>query len=142
VLALRDLAEGEVVFEILGPTVATPSRYSVQIGEDLHVDVGSAGRLEHFPWRFLNHGCEPNVVVRGRAVVALRAVAKFEELVFDYNTTELDLASPFVCGCGSDRCYGLVRGFRHLERAARERLRGMLAPHLLRRLDGDLAGSS
>jgi len=148
VLATRAIAAGEVVLELQGEQVTVASRYSVQIDTDLHIDLtsfdGSMQAILQHPWRFLNHACEPNLVVRGRQVLALADVARLQELTFDYNTTEYDMASPFACSCGSRHCYGLVRGFRHLDGAQQQRLRPLLLPHLLNRRAGKarVAGSA
>jgi hypothetical protein len=88
---------------------------------------------EH-PWQFLNHSCEPNVRVQGRDLVAARAIKAYEELSFDYETTEWDMASPFTCRCGA--CDGrTVRGFRWLSSEDRVRRLAVLAPHLKERLE-------
>jgi len=50
-------------------------------------------------------------------------------------TTEYDMAEPFACHCGSPRCFGTIRGFKHLTEDERERLRPFLAPHLASLLD-------
>jgi hypothetical protein len=90
--------------------------------------------MARFPWRFLNHGCEPNTRIVGLNVVALRAIQPGEEFTFDYNTTEASMEWPFDCHCRSARCHGMIRGFMHLPRHEQERLRPVLAAHLNRRL--------
>ncbi len=52
------------------------------------------------------------------------------EITFDYNTTDWDMAHPFACACGTLACVGVVRGYRHLDDAARGRLLPFLAEHL------------
>jgi hypothetical protein len=72
--------------------------------------------------------------VQGRVLVAVRSLAAWEEITFDYNTTEYWMANPFVCRCG--HCRGRkIGGFGRLSRAEQERLRPNLAPHLRRLLD-------
>ncbi|BBZ64207.1 hypothetical protein MMON_55080 [Mycolicibacterium monacense] len=87
--------------------------------------------IEDHPWRFTNHSCEPNAVVRGRHLVSLTAIEVGDEVTFNYNTTEYVLAEPFVCNCGSPRCVGAVRGFVHLRDAERRQLLPLLASHLV-----------
>jgi hypothetical protein len=71
--------------------------------------------------------------VDGRRLVALRELAAGEELTFDYNATEWDLAEPFRCSCGA--CGGsIVRGFAHLDDRARALRRGRTAGHLVERV--------
>ena len=137
VVATAPFAPGEPVLEIEGAEIARPSRWSIQVDEDVHLEVPRDTTDLHAvfarqPWRFLNHSCAPNAAVRGRTLVAVRAVARGEEITFDYNTTELEMATPFDCRCG---CGGRrVAGFVALASDERERLRPLLAPHLLRRL--------
>ena len=133
-VALRAVPAGQTVLWIDGALTTVPSRYSVQVGPDTHVaPEGGANVLDGGVWRYLNHSCEPNARVHGRELVALRDIQAHEDLSFDYNTTEWDMAEPFACHCGSAACLGTVRGFAHLSPAQRERLPGA-APHLLARL--------
>ena len=137
-VAAQTLAAGTCLFEIQGVRSRQKSRFSVQLDDDLHIEVdacASADELlaQHY-WRFLNHGCDPNVVLRGAQVLALRDIGQHEEIVFDYETTEFEMAEPFQCSCGASTCRGQIRGFKHLAPAQREALRGQLAAHLLRRI--------
>ena len=137
-VAARTLVAGTCLFEIQGLRSRQKSRFSVQLDDDVHIEVDarvSADELlaRHY-WRYLNHGCEPNVMLRGAQVLALRDIGQNEELVFDYETTEFEMAEPFQCRCGANTCRGQIRGFKHLAPAQREALRGRLAAHLLRRI--------
>jgi SET domain-containing protein len=66
--------------------------------------------LMQSPECFINHSCDPNVYVysveRRRFVLAKRAVASGEEIVFDYalNAVEGDV---WQCCCGAVDCRGL-----------------------------------
>ncbi len=115
-----------------------PTRYSVQVDLAAHVDlpVGHSHEetLDRFYWRFMNHNCEPNTMVRGRMVLTLRPIAPWEEITFHYNTTEYEMAEPFDCQCGSRRCEGRIEGFRFLAPPEQERLRPWLGAHLRRLL--------
>jgi hypothetical protein len=139
-LAAEPIGAGEAAFRIEGDETGRPSAYSVQVGEGLHVDLPPGTTLDEaadrFPWRFLNHSCDPNVLVRGRDVVALRPIGAYEEVAFDYDTTEHLMANPFACRCGAPSCRGRVAGFARLPRAEQVRLLPLLAPHLCRLLDG------
>ncbi len=134
-VVLKATAAGTVLFRVLGDETPVPTRYSVQIGKELHLDSGSGARTEdvvfRYFWRFMNHHCEPTTMIRGREVVALRDIAPWEDVTFNYNTTEANMAEPFLCRCGSARCEGTIRGARHLSAADRERLRSQMAPWLL-----------
>ncbi|WP_373059709.1 SET domain-containing protein-lysine N-methyltransferase [Gemmatimonas sp.] len=131
---------GEVIVSIDGIDARRPSFTSVQIDTDRHIEIDTTldvlEQIDEYPWRFLNHSCEPNTIIRGRDVVALRLIGHGDELTFNYNTTEFDMAEPFACHCGSLFCLGTVRGFRHLSPKDRDRLRPLLAPHLAAHHDG------
>lgn len=86
--------------------------------------------VAEYGWRFLNHSCEPNAFLRGLTLVALDDIPEGAEITFDYNTTEWDMAHPFACVCGTPACVGVVRGYRHLDDAARARLLPWVAEHL------------
>ena len=133
-VANRSVAKGEQLFTVDGTLTSTPNRYTVQIGHRTHVDVpaeyGFEAILDQFYWRFMNHSCDPTVFIRGRSVITLKPVTFGQDITFNYNTTEFDMAEPFACHCGSDRCIGQVQGFRHLSGEERQRLRPWLADHL------------
>ena len=142
VVAVAPIEQGSVLFPVDGIITNGPSRYSIQIDDDLHIDLAPDTTLNEqlvrYPWRFLNHSCEPNAIFRERTFVALRPIDEGESVTYDYNTTELDMAVPFDCRCGRDRCLGRIRGFAHLSFAEQTRLRPWLAGHLRRRLDSAL----
>ena len=127
-VTLQAVAAGQTMLIIDGVETAQASRHSVQVGPALHV-APDQGSLDVGYWRYLNHSCAPNAWLRGRELIALRDIHAREDVTFDYNTTEWDMAEPFACHCGNARCLGLVRGFAHLSTAQRERLHGV-APHL------------
>ena len=115
-VATREFGIADHILHLRGVIVDCPSKYSVQIGPDQHVEVPAEVRVEQpldrYRWRFLNHSCEPNAKFENRKLVAIREIKASEEITFDYNTTEYDLATPFECHCKSDGCCGVVRGYR------------------------------
>ncbi|MEV4641256.1 SET domain-containing protein-lysine N-methyltransferase [Actinoplanes sp. NPDC049548] len=125
---------GARLFTIRGDVTRTPTRYSLQVGRDTHIDMPDGYDpeqvLDRFFWRFTNHSCEPNAVVRGREFVALHCIEPWSQITFNYNTTEFDMAEPFDCRCGSPQCEGVIRGYRWLSPEARQRVAPLLADHL------------
>jgi len=137
--ATHAFARGERILLIEGRTQRSPTRYSIQLDTNLHIEAdgdlaSEAMRVRH-PWRFLNHACDPVARVSGDALYALRAIAGGDEITFDYTTTEADMAEPFECHCGSPRCVGRVQGFLHLPQREQFARRTHLAPHILRILE-------
>jgi hypothetical protein len=53
-----------------------------------------------------------------------------DELRFDCNTTESELAEPFVCNCGAPTCVGVAMGFTQLSSTRLEILLRDAAPHI------------
>jgi len=61
-------------------------------------------------WAPQNHSCNPNTAYEGLNVVALRNIAKGEELTLNYASFLDEHMEPFNCQCGSPGCCGLVSG--------------------------------
>jgi hypothetical protein len=141
-VATRPVTPGKYLFTIVGELTRTPTRYTVQSDGMTHVDIPEEYEVEavldRFYWRFMNHSCDPTAVIRDRQVFSLKPIELGQEITFNYNTTEYEMAEPFSCRCGSSRCGGRVRGFRFLCDEERERLRPWLSDHLLSVLEGDV----
>lgn len=129
VVATRRVAADSAVLTIDGPVVAVPTRFTVQVGEREHVDAEAGTDGSHPIWRFLNHACEPNTRLVGRTLFARSDIEVGDEVTFDYDTTEWDMAAPFPCRCGAASCRGVIRGYRHLTPAQRDQIVDA-APHL------------
>lgn len=94
--AMKDFKKGTIIRKLQGMLVLNPTRESIHIGNGNHVidDYG----------KYMNHSFEPNIKVVSNTLVALRDINKFEELTFNYNDTEINMAEPFevngikVCG--------------------------------------------
>jgi hypothetical protein len=137
VIATESIDVGEVILEIHGIFVDRPSMYSVQVEENLHVELPGVEGLTHepdsHPWRYLNHSCKPNAALQGLKLVALEPILQWEEVTFDYNTTEFEMSTPFTCHCG--HCGATtIRGFKYLRTDEQLRLYPRLAGHLRRKL--------
>jgi SET domain-containing protein len=128
VFAIRDIHRGERFIPVEGEIRASPTRYSIQIGRDRHVDASH----DDPPWKFMNHGCDPNVALSddGRCFVALRDIRPGEEIRFNYLTTEWEMAEAFQCHCGAANCYGLIAGFKNLDYPSQMALLGRTTEHI------------
>jgi hypothetical protein len=137
-VATRAIAAGERLFRIEGDLTHQPSRYSVQVGYQLHIDLKREHPAEEifdrYYWRFMNHSCDANAQIRDIDVVALRDIHPWEPVTFNYNSTEWEMSEPFDCHCGSDHCLARIQGYRFLTVEQRDRL-GPVASHLARYLD-------
>lgn len=123
------IAKGETIcvitFEVVMPT---PSRYTVQIGDEAHV------RPLPEALQSINHGCDPNVWfdVEHSVLRALRKIDAGEELRYFYPSTEWKMAEAFECRCGAAGCLGLIEGASRVSTDILNRYE--LAPHIRTRL--------
>eukprot|EP00746_Dinoflagellata_sp_MGD_P117306 gnl/MRDRNA2_/MRDRNA2_53143_c0_seq1.p1 gnl/MRDRNA2_/MRDRNA2_53143_c0~~gnl/MRDRNA2_/MRDRNA2_53143_c0_seq1.p1 ORF type:complete len:192 (-),score=25.57 gnl/MRDRNA2_/MRDRNA2_53143_c0_seq1:62-637(-) len=109
--ATRALQAGDVLHSFHADNITTvPSHWTLQVGPSEHIDLS-----EHV-LRYINHACEPNVVMQGAVFKAHRDIVTGEELAIDYNTSEFELmGGTFRCSCCSTECVGEIRGWKHLK---------------------------
>ncbi len=136
-LAAERIDAGDVILELDGQRVAEPSTYSVQIGAGVHIlPRAHQGDPQSDPciWRYLNHSCDASARLVGTRLLALRPLGAGDEITFDYNTTEYEMATPFECGCGACGDGALagsrVGGFRVLSAARRRALWPIASEHV------------
>jgi hypothetical protein len=129
----RQIARDEVVFVLQGRITDEPTKYSIQIDAGKHLEPFSpypddVESLIHF----FNHSCEPSTYISfdDLTVRALRDLEPGEEVTFNYNTTEYEMANPFRCHCDSPNCLLEIRGFKLLPADERRKLMPQLAPYL------------
>jgi hypothetical protein len=127
--AVKPITAGEVLFYLSGEIVDQPTKYTIQLDETRHVLTPNG------LWKSMNHACEPNVRIdtATREMIAIRDLAPGEELTFNYNTTEWDMAAPFACGCGAKLCAGTIRGFKHLTNEQRAAILPYASPFIVGR---------
>ncbi len=109
-IASEDIRKNETIYEFIGQRAPFPTRTSI---ESIY-----NGHVEDEIGQFLNHNCNPSANVvnfmskefTGLKVVAIRDIAKGEEITFNYNNTETELANPFECNC----CNKLIKGRKHV----------------------------
>jgi hypothetical protein len=104
-VAAGPIAAGEPIFTC-GTDEVTRERTwrTIQIDHNRHV------RNEFMD--YVEHSCEPNAVfdVDGLALVALSDIEPGAPITFFYPGAEVELASDFICTCGSPDCIGHVKG--------------------------------
>jgi hypothetical protein len=94
----------------LGPSAAN----ALQVGVDRYLYLDEPGRL-------VNHSCSPNAAVRNdTTLVAVRDIARNDEICFDYSTTVSD-GWTMQCRCRSVDCRGLIVAFQLLPERLRRR---------------------
>jgi SET domain-containing protein len=132
---LRPVRKDEILITYDGPVIDHPTRYSIQIDENRHID----GTPESNS--YLNRSCSPNTYVdwRGVCLRALRDIETGEELTCNYLTTDWVLHEKFVCTCGSPNCYGELRGFKYLRPEQQRELKPFVPEFMKRRIAADVA---
>ena len=102
VFIIQPFKKGAVLFVLEGPLLDYPTRTSIQVGKNKHIEDKLGA--------FINHSCQPSAVVdwQGHALISLRDLMPGEEITFDYSQNETELASPFTCGCCGRKMLGKV----------------------------------
>lgn len=137
VYAQRSFQPGEFLFSATGVVVPVQTMFSIQIGWDRHLDV-------YPPARYLNHSCDPNAGVKTNAqgwpdFYARRAIAKDEEIRYDYAMTEYrhyQRARPesdfdLTCHCGAPGCRGRFGYYSEITQSLKDTYRGFISDYLL-----------
>jgi len=90
VFATQQYQKNSVVYTLTGEITSYPTRESIHIGDNKHIydEYGI----------FMNHSFTPNVYIDNTSVIALKDIEIGDEIVFNYNDTEINMASPFYIG--------------------------------------------
>lgn len=90
--------KGEIVLILEGDILDYPTRTSIHIGKDQHIedDIG----------KYINHACDPTCRVENSTLVAVKQINHGDSITFDYNDSEVLMSDPFECNC----CTKPIRG--------------------------------
>ncbi|OJD19947.1 hypothetical protein AJ78_00141 [Emergomyces pasteurianus Ep9510] len=131
-VASKDIPANTLIAKNTSTTLATEKDYStVQISRTEHIRLNS-------DLLYCNHSCDPNVrfvtstlaspkagfekqVSGAIEVWSIRSIPAGEELRFFYPSTEWEMAQPFECSCGAEKCLGLVDGAKNVPKDALKR---------------------
>lgn len=128
VFAIDSLKPGEHVIEFSGaitdrkdlpyPYEACEDRF-LQIGPNTYM--GASGSFDDY----INHSCDPNCGLKFEGeriwVTAIRAIAKNEEITFDYSTSMDEDEWELDCNCKTPGCRGSVGDFKNLPKAVQDK---------------------
>lgn len=81
------IKRGEKVYNLIGKIYNKPTRETIHIGENQHI--------YDFRGIFMNHSFDPTTRIDERNVVAAKDIFDGDELTFNYNKTEINMACPF-----------------------------------------------
>ena len=102
---------GEIICSFSADQVfAEPNYLTIQTGIQQHITL-----MPHF-LQYTNHSCSPNVFfdTHSMELIALKDIEPNEEFTFFYPSTELEMAQPFICFCGSKDCLQNIKGAQHI----------------------------
>ncbi len=80
--------KNDIVHVLNGEVLDSPTRESIHVGNNKHI-------LDKFGI-FMNHSFNPNTEIRGYDVIAIKDINPDDELTFNYNVSEINMASPFT----------------------------------------------
>jgi hypothetical protein len=109
--AVIPIKKGDVIIQFsAGQEFTTPNYLTVQTGVNKHITL-----VPQF-LQYSNHSCNPNIFFDTTTmnVIALKDIEPSEELCFFYPSTELDMAQPFICYCGSKDCLQNIKGAKYI----------------------------
>lgn len=113
-VSLVGLPAGALFARITTATPATKAYSSVQISENDHIELNS-------DLVYCNHSCDPSLIFDMSKfeirVAADRDLKKGDALTFWYPSSEWDMAQPFDCTCGTDRCKDRIGGAKDMDLA-------------------------
>jgi SET domain len=109
--ALLPFNKGDVISKFsAGNIYSQPNYLTVQRDIDEHITL-----VPEF-LQYINHSCNPNVFFNTTTmeIVALKNIEANEEFSFFYPSTELDMAQPFLCYCGTKNCLQNIKGAKYI----------------------------
>jgi SET domain-containing protein len=123
IFATRDIAKDEVIIEFKGPRVRIPDMTGIprEVWDHLFNVGVDEYLITREPAVRTNHSCDPNAgISRDVFLVAMRDIAKDEEITFDYSTVTAD-GWTLECGCGSPSCRKLIGDYADLPEALKRK---------------------
>ena len=86
--ANKNYAPDDRIRKLEGPIVDQPTRTSIEIRKNVHV--------EDIFGIYMNHSFIPNCKIFNGEIVALKNIDDGDELTFNYNVSETKMSSPFI----------------------------------------------
>lgn len=159
--AAQDIPEGEVIFYpyedqrkfefTLSDIKSWPRerrrkffRIAYQVDEEIYSGYHSDTDMteqQKYEWH-CNHSCEPNVWFEDKdVIVAMRDIAKGEELFYDYALSESNDFIQLDCLCGSAQCRGRVTGKDYRLPELQARYGRHFMPYILAKIERERAAA-
>jgi len=82
------IRKGMLVFKLRGPIYDMPLRNTIRVSKHEHIkDVAG---------QYMNHSFYPNCKIVGKNVIATMNIKPGDELTYNYNESEINMACPFM----------------------------------------------
>jgi hypothetical protein len=136
VFAKNYIKKGEMLVDAEADIIKKPNALTLQIGESEYL-------YARYIDNIINHSCNPNVFVRlyknnkkRYSYIALKNIKKDQELLWNYNTNDWDVAKDFVftCNCNSKTCARIIRGMKYLTKSQQKKLLPIVLPFIRKKL--------
>ena len=79
--------KGDIIYALTGTIKDIPDKYTIEIGPNKHI-TDTYGI-------YMNHSFTPSVSIKEKNVIALIDIYPGDEICFNYNDSETDMACPF-----------------------------------------------
>ena len=113
VFALRAFKKDEFIFRTRrGRIIKQKDLYKLSKEDQIHLDQIDKGVFEVLPSPqcYINHSCDPNAILKGKSLFALKSIKSGEEITADYRISALNEGWTQKCLCGSKKCEGTIKG--------------------------------
>jgi SET domain-containing protein len=127
VFATALIRKGEEIFRFTGSPMqydetkelGTEESFALQISTNFYLYLDE-------PARYFNHSCDPNCgLTPDLKLMAIREIAKGEELTYDYSTTMLERDWHLKCKCNKEKCRKVVVDFDRLPKVTQQYYLGL-----------------
>lgn len=125
----RAFSANDVVVKLHGESLTAEQVSKLgatQQGDVLQIGTNNYLNLEKSSLFFINHHCNPNcyvkAIVNSAFLIALRPIAKGDEITMDYSLTSTDSKEDWsmTCNCHRFQCRNQISGFNTLSDKKKE----------------------
>ena len=97
----KSYLKGDIIHVLEGNIVSKPTRTSIEIGKNKHIEDNYG--------KYMNHSFTPNCKIENCKIIALCDIHTDEELTFNYNENETNMAYPFTDFTTNQTVYGKIK---------------------------------
>jgi len=85
--ATKSYNKDDLIHELVGEIFDEPTRETIRISDNEHI--------HDMFGMYMNHSFEPSCYIKENKVMAIKDIYPNDELTFNYNDNEVDMACPF-----------------------------------------------